>query len=88
MTKFFNKRTLISSVVALFIGSISLTTALQNGLGLTPPMGWNTWNRYYCDINQTIIYTNTDSLIRLGLAEIGYKYVNVDDCWLTKERDS
>jgi alpha-galactosidase len=51
-------------------------------------MGWNTWNRYYCDINQTIIYTNTDSLIRLGLADLGYKYVNIDDCWLTKERDS
>jgi alpha-galactosidase len=51
-------------------------------------MGWNTWNRYYCDINQTVIYTNTDSLIRLGLVELGYKYVNIDDCWLTKERDS
>jgi alpha-galactosidase len=51
-------------------------------------MGWNTWNRYYCDINQTVIYTNTDSLIRLGLSDLGYKYVNIDDCWLTKERDS
>lgn len=35
-----------------------------------------------------MIYTNTDSLIRLGLADLGYKYVNIDDCWLTKERDS
>ena len=88
MTKLVYKKTLVSAVVALFIGSISFSSALENGLGRTPPMGWNTWNRYYCDINQTIIYTNTDSLIRLGLADIGYKYVNVDDCWLTKERDS
>lgn len=39
------------------LGSVK---ALNNGLGLTPPMGWNTWNKYYCDINQTVIYTNTD----------------------------
>ncbi len=41
--------------------------ALKNGLGLTPPMGWNTWNKYYCDINQTVIYTNTDRIKELGL---------------------
>ena len=60
---------------------------MKNGLGLTPPMGWNTWNRYYCDINQTVIYSNTDRIIELGLDKLGYKYVNVDDCWLTRERD-
>ena len=50
-------------------------------------MGWNTWNKYYCDINQTVIYTNTDRLIELGLDKLGYTYVNVDDCWLTDKRD-
>ena len=70
------------------VGLVSVGICLQNGLGLTPPMGWNTWNRYYCDIDQTVIYTNTDQIKRLGLAELGYIYVNVDDCWLTKERDS
>jgi alpha-galactosidase len=60
---------------------------LQNGLGLTPPMGWNTWNKYYCDINQTVIYTNTDRIVELGLNQLGYVYVNVDDCWLTHDRD-
>ena len=87
MTSSFFKKGFISAVVALFVGMVSVE-GLQNGLGLTPPMGWNTWNRYYCDIDQTLIYTNTDSLIRLGLADLGYKYVNIDDCWLTKERDS
>ncbi len=80
----------LSLTLALFLGvfTIKSTNALDNGLGLTPPMGWNTWNRYYCDINQTVIYTNTDQIKRLGLAELGYNYVNVDDCWLTKNRDS
>jgi alpha-galactosidase len=42
------------------VGLVKIASTLQNGLGLTPPMGWNTWNRYYCDISQTVIYTNTD----------------------------
>lgn len=60
---------------------------MENGLGLTPPMGWNTWNKYYCDINQTVIYTNAERIIELGLDKLGYRYINVDDCWLTNERD-
>ncbi len=52
----------LSLTLALFLGvfTIKSVSALDNGLGMTPPMGWNTWNRYYCDINQTVIYTNTD----------------------------
>lgn len=77
-----------SLILAIFLGLVKFVTPLNNGLGLAPPMGWNTWNRYYCDIDQTVIYTNTDQIKKLGLAELGYIYVNVDDCWLTKERDS
>ena len=50
MTRNFFKKGLIPAVVALFVGMVSVA-GMQNGLGLTPPMGWNTWNRYYCDIN-------------------------------------
>ena len=50
----------IISVIMLSESGRAGVYALSNGLGLTPPMGWNTWNKYYCDINQTVIYTNTD----------------------------
>ncbi|CAL9055862.1 unnamed protein product, partial [Musa banksii] len=54
---------------------------LANGLGMTPPMGWNTWNHFYCDINETIIRESADALVSTGLAKLGYRYVNIDDCW-------
>lgn len=60
----FSKKKGISMAAAAgafaFCGLNNGVSALNNGLGLTPPMGWNTWNRYYCDINQTVIYTNAD----------------------------
>ncbi|CAL9155974.1 unnamed protein product [Musa hybrid cultivar] len=61
---------------------------LANGLGMTPPMGWNTWNHFYCDINETIIRESADSLVSTGLAKLGYRYVNIDDCWAEHDRDS
>ncbi|CAL9754786.1 unnamed protein product, partial [Musa acuminata subsp. burmannicoides] len=50
---------------------------LANGLGMTPPMGWNTWNHFYCDINETIIRESADALVSTGLAKLGYRYVNI-----------
>ncbi len=43
----------LSLTLALFLGVLNIKSvaSLENGLGMTPPMGWNTWNRYYCDIN-------------------------------------
>lgn len=62
--------------------------ALQNGLGLTPAMGWNSWNRFGCDIDENIIKSNGRRILDLGLDRFGYKYVNIDDCWLLPGRDS
>ncbi|KAH3756401.1 alpha galactosidase [Pelomyxa schiedti] len=54
---------------------------LDNGLGLTPQMGFNTWNHFGCDINERLIYKTLDSMISTGLFDAGYNYVNLDDCW-------
>lgn len=54
---------------------------LDNGLGRTPPMGWNSWNKFGCNINETVIRNTVDQLIKTGLRDKGYKYVNLDDCW-------
>ncbi|XP_039133002.1 alpha-galactosidase 1-like [Dioscorea cayenensis subsp. rotundata] len=61
---------------------------LSNGLGLTPPMGWNTWNHFGCNIDEKVIRETADALITSGLAKLGYHYVNIDDCWAELHRDS
>ena len=60
---------------------------LDNGLAMTPQMGWNSWNHFGCNINQTIIEETADAFVSTGLKTFGYEYVNVDDCW-AKSRDS
>ncbi|XP_042405073.1 alpha-galactosidase-like [Zingiber officinale] len=59
---------------------------LANGLGLTPAMGWNSWNRFGCNINETLIKETADAIVSTGLAELGYQYVNLDDCWAEYNR--
>lgn len=50
-------------------------------------MGWNSWNAYGCDVNETKIMGAADELVTTGLDKLGYKYVNIDDCWNTPDRD-
>ncbi|XP_042440111.1 alpha-galactosidase-like [Zingiber officinale] len=61
--------------------------ALGNGLGRTPPMGWNSWNHFQCNINENLIRETADALVSTGLAGLGYNYVNIDDCWGEPNRD-
>jgi alpha-galactosidase len=51
-------------------------------------MGWNSWNKFACQINEEVIKNATDNLVNLGLAKLGYKYVNLDDCWNTVDRSA
>jgi alpha-galactosidase len=51
-------------------------------LALTPPMGWNSWNRFECDgINETVIRETADAMVSSGMKEVGYEYIVIDDCW-------
>jgi alpha-galactosidase len=61
--------------------------ALDNGVARTPPMGWNTWNTFGCNINETLIRQMADAIVDHGLRDLGYKYVVVDDCWFNPDRD-
>ena len=47
----------------------------------TPPMGWNTWNTFACDINEDLIKTATDNMASSGMKDAGYEYIVIDDCW-------
>jgi alpha-galactosidase len=51
------------------------------GLALTPPMGWNSWNKFACDVNEDMIRSMADAMVKSGMKDAGYEYINVDDCW-------
>jgi alpha-galactosidase len=53
----------------------------------TPPMGWNTWNKFACNVDEALIRTATDQLVASGMKEAGYHYIVIDDCW-HGERDA
>jgi alpha-galactosidase len=55
--------------------------ASDNGLALTPPMGWNSWNKFGCNVSEDLIKGATDAMSSSGMKEAGYEYVVIDDCW-------
>ncbi len=57
-------------------------------LAATPPMGWNSWNRFGCKIDEPLIRETADAMVSSGMKAAGYQYVNIDDCWMAKERDA
>ncbi len=52
-----------------------------NGLALTPPMGWNTWNKFACNVSESLIRQAADSMTTSGMKDAGYEYIVIDDCW-------
>ena len=65
----------------IIVSIFKLLYSLDNGLGLTPQMGWNSWNKFGCSINEKLILETIDALNSSGLIESGYNYINLDDCW-------
>ncbi len=57
------------------------------GLAPTPPMGWNSWNKFACDVNEKMLMEVADAMVANGMRDAGYEYIVVDDCW-HGERDS
>ena len=51
------------------------------GLALTPPMGWNSWNKFACNVDENMIKQMADAMVSNGMKEAGYTYINIDDCW-------
>ena len=59
-----------------------------NTLALTPPMGWNSWYIHYDRVTEATMRAAADQMIASGMAEFGYQYVNIDDCWMKKDGDA
>jgi len=55
--------------------------AWDNGVALTPPMGWNSWNKFGCNVSEDLLKSMADGMVASGMKDAGYQYVVIDDCW-------
>lgn len=88
------------TLVVYFMIAIQSTSVLtlDNGLALTPPMGWLAWERYVCEtdcnlypgecIDDKLFIEMGTKMVEDGFRQLGYEYVNIDDCWSTKKRNN
>ena len=64
----------------LIIFNLGFAQKFEN-LAQTPPMGWNSWNKFACDVNEDLIKEIADAMVESGMKDAGYEYIVVDDCW-------
>src|SRR5579863_7654628 len=71
-----------------FAAAMPAASALDNGLAKTPPMGWNSWNKYACNgLNEKVVRETADAIAANGMKDAGYEYVVLDDCWQSSRDD-
>lgn len=72
----------IVSVPLLFVSLVAQENdSISKNLALTPPMGWNSWNKFACNVSEDMIKSMADAVVKSGMKDAGYQYVNIDDCW-------
>jgi alpha-galactosidase len=71
-------------VALLTIPSVARGQVERNALAQTPPMGWNSWNKFACNVSEDLIKTVADAIAANGMKDAGYQYVVIDDCWQVK----
>src|SRR5206468_12259361 len=76
------------AIAAAMAGAAPVAHALDNGLARTPPMGFNEWNAFGCNVSEQLIEQTADFFVSSGMRDAGYQYVNIDDCWMTDRRDA
>lgn len=81
-----------STAVKAMLASLGMAMILFGGsarargaeLAATPPMGWNTWYAFGCDVTEADVKATVDAMVSNGMKAAGYEYVNLDDCWQGK----
>lgn len=63
------------------VAAASAQLTSPDGTGRLPALGWSSWNEFGCDINETVFIETAQLIVDLGLKDLGYEYVNIDDCW-------
>jgi alpha-galactosidase len=69
------------AILAYFAFFAAALPALDNGLARTPPMGWNSWNKFACNVTEGAVRSVADAMVKSGMKDAGYQYVVIDDCW-------
>ncbi len=78
------RRLILSAAVLLVTGlfaGAALAQTHRDSLAQTPPMGWNSWNKFACNVSEDLIKSVADAIATNGMKEAGYQYVLIDDCW-------
>ncbi|WP_020658808.1 NPCBM/NEW2 domain-containing protein [Amycolatopsis benzoatilytica] len=77
----------VLSALAAAVGPPASAVPGQNLLP-APPMGWNSWNKFGCAIDENLIRQTADAMVAHGMRDAGYRYLNIDDCWMAPARDA
>jgi alpha-galactosidase len=68
-------------IFLVLLAAFAAVAQKNENLALTPPMGWNSWNKFGCDVDENLIRATADALVSSGMKDAGYVYVVIDDCW-------
>ena len=79
------RATILIAMLSLLVAASPLA-AQATPLANTPPMGWNSWNKFGCNVSEDLIRQMADAMVKSGMKDAGYQYVVIDDCWQV-ERD-
>ncbi len=83
-----NRQALLISLLLAALLPLRRASALDNELARTPPMGWNSWNSFGCNVSADLVKKTADAFVATGMKDAGYLYINIDDCWCLKKRDA
>jgi alpha-galactosidase len=67
--------------------SKQFTIVVGDRLALTPPMGWNSWYTWYHKVTDGKMRQAADQMVATGMADVGYMYVSIDDCWMMQSAE-
>ncbi|KAF2203977.1 hypothetical protein GQ43DRAFT_221660 [Delitschia confertaspora ATCC 74209] len=77
------------TTLLLSIFAASVSASIQNpSMSPAPPMGFNNWARFMCNLNETLFVKTADAMVSKGLLAAGYNHINLDDCWMLHNRSS
>ena len=69
------------TILLILILTTPILAQKFTGLALTPPMGWNSWNKFGCNVDEKLIRETADAMVSSGMHAAGYRYIVIDDCW-------
>ncbi len=80
--------TAVALSVSVAAPAAPAAVAAPGSPAVTPPLGWNSWNSFGCNVSETTVHQAADAMVSSGMRDAGYQYVVVDDCWFEPQRDA